>query len=163
MEKEPLRILIEGKEDGVHFEQEGDLLEVTAALLAFAPTTLHTLYEGNISSKKMKEVLNTMIEEIIETMKEDGAFREDSEEKTAAKEETPLKISIEKYNGNIISEMKGEDAEIIFNLICFACWKAAKSHYALETMNPISFGELKEVLNNMMDDAFSILQQGGKI
>lgn len=163
MEKEPLRILIEEKEDGLHFEQEGDLFEVTAALLAFAPTTLHTLYEGNISSKKMKEVLNTMIEEIIESMKEDGAFLEDSEEKTAAQEETPLKISIEKNNDNIISEMRGDNAEVIFNLIFFACWKAAKSYNSLETMNQISFGELKKILNNMMDDAFSIIQQGGKI
>lgn len=163
MEKEALRILIEEKEDGLDLEQEGDLFEVTPALLAFAITTLHTLYEGDISSKKIKEVLNTMIEEIIESMKEDGAFREDSEEKTAAQEETPLKISIEKNNDNIISEMKGDNAEVIFNLIFFACWKAAKSHHSLETMNQIFFGELKKILNNMMDDAFSIIQKGEKI
>lgn len=70
-----VKILIEEKDGVLHYESEGDFLEVAAALLANACNAMYNHYGGNVSIEKLKNVMKKQIEGTVDILEEQGEFK----------------------------------------------------------------------------------------
>ena len=72
--------------------------------------------------------------------------------------EEKLRILIEKRNRDMVSEFEGTYLEVISALIYNACFTLSQSQN-----HQLPIGEGKKILNNIIDKAFVMLKEEGKI
>lgn len=72
--------------------------------------------------------------------------------------EEKLRILIEKRNRDMVSEFEGTYLEVISALIYNACFTLSRSQN-----HQLPIGECKKILNNIIDNAFVMLKEEGKI
>lgn len=70
-----IKILIEGKDGGIHSKMYGDYLDITAALLVGACSSLYMHYKQNVSLEKLKEKISEMARETAEIAFKSGELK----------------------------------------------------------------------------------------
>lgn len=77
MEREPVKIMIEEKDEGLHCEYCGNDLDVAASLLYVACEAIYSFCNKNITPEQMKQVLKTQIDRAIDILRDEGVFWND--------------------------------------------------------------------------------------